>query len=212
MSDGLTVPFALAAGLASLNNSQIVVTACMAEIVAGAIAMGLGGYLAGKSEIEHYDSEREREYHEIITVPEREEQEIVDIFEPYGLTRETVEPLLDILRKDHDKWVDFMMKFELSMERPDDRRSWISAATIGSSYFVGGLVPLVPYMVIQKAQTAFLVSIVTTLFVLFLFGYAKAILLGVEKPVTSAFQMLIIGAAASGLAYGVAKAMPSPHA
>jgi VIT1/CCC1 family predicted Fe2+/Mn2+ transporter len=101
--------------------------------------MGLGGYLAGKSEIEHYESERQREYDEILTVPEKEEQEIVDIFTPYGLSRESVEPLLDRLRVDHDKWVDFMMKFELSLERPDDRRSWISAVTIGSSYFVSVL-------------------------------------------------------------------------
>ncbi|KAJ3280430.1 hypothetical protein HDU76_009188, partial [Blyttiomyces sp. JEL0837] len=133
LSDGLTVPFALAAGLSSLNNSRIVVTAGMAEIVAGAISMGLGGYLAGRSEIEHYEAERKREFEEISEVPHREEAEIIDIFRPYGLDREGVEPLLRLLRADPEKWVEFMMKFELSLERPDNSRSWISAITIGFS-------------------------------------------------------------------------------
>ncbi|KAJ3414118.1 hypothetical protein HDV05_007062 [Chytridiales sp. JEL 0842] len=211
MSDGLTVPFALAAGLASLNNTQIVVTAGMAEIVAGAISMGLGGYLAGRSEIEHYESERQREYDEIATVPEKEEEEIVEIFEPYGLDRASVEPLLTLLKKDHDKWVDFMMKFELSMERPDANRSWISALTIGGSYFLGGLVPLVPYMIFKEAQMAFTVSIVSTLLVLFVFGYVKATLLGVRGPLSSAIQMMVIGAGAAGCAYMVAKLLPTPE-
>ncbi|RKO84983.1 Ccc1 family, partial [Blyttiomyces helicus] len=136
LSDGLTVPFALAAGLSTLNNSRLVVTAGIAEIIAGAISMGLGGFLAGMSEIEHYDSERARECYEVDTCPDKEEEEIVEIFEPYGLDRESVQPLLDVLKKDKNTWVDFMMKFELNLERPSPRRSWISAITIGSSYFV----------------------------------------------------------------------------
>ncbi|KAJ1541164.1 hypothetical protein HK405_010842 [Cladochytrium tenue] len=138
LSDGLTVPFALAAGLASLNNSKIVVTAGMSEIVAGAISMGLGGYLAGMSEIEHYDAERARERMEVDVMPEEEEQEIVDIFHPYGLDRESIEPLLSLLKANPETWVDFMMRFELSLERPSVHRSWISAITIGLSYFVSG--------------------------------------------------------------------------
>ncbi|KAJ1552548.1 hypothetical protein HK405_010911, partial [Cladochytrium tenue] len=185
LSDGLTVPFALAAGLASLGSSRIVVTAGFAEIVAGAISMGLGGYLAGKSEIEHYESEREREFREVAEIPEEEEQEIVDIFAPYGLDRKACEPMLVLLRANPEKWVDFMMKFELSLERPDSSRSWISAVTIGSSYFIGGLVPLIPYIMNDDAMAAFYISIVMTLSVLLAFGYAKAIVLGVRNPVSS---------------------------
>ncbi|KAJ1558020.1 hypothetical protein HK405_014593, partial [Cladochytrium tenue] len=209
LSDGLTVPFALAAGLASLGSSRIVVTAGFAEIVAGAISMGLGGYLAGKSEIEHYESEREREFREVAEIPEEEEQEIVDIFAPYGLDRKACEPMLVLLRANPEKWVDFMMKFELSLERPDNSRSWISAVTIGSSYFIGGLVPLIPYIMNDDAVAAFYISIVTTLSVLLAFGYAKAIVLGVRNPVSSAFQMMLIGACAAGVAYGVATALPA---
>ncbi|KAI9333785.1 Ccc1 family, partial [Zopfochytrium polystomum] len=173
LSDGLTVPFALAAGLASLGNSKIVVTAGVAEIVAGAISMGLGGYLAGKSEIEHYDSERDREFAEISAMPEREEQEIVDIFTPYGLDRKAVQPLLSVLKDDPEKWVDFMMRFELSLERPNASRSWISAITIGFSYLMGGTVPLVPYTLDEHAERAFVVSVIATLTVLLIFGYIK---------------------------------------
>ncbi|KAJ3176367.1 hypothetical protein HK101_010448 [Irineochytrium annulatum] len=205
LSDGLTVPFALAAGLSSLNNSRIVVTAGMAEIVAGAISMGLGGYLAGRSEIEHYDAERRREVHEVLTMPRREEAEIVELFEPYGVGKNEVEPLLERLRADPEMWVDFMMKFELALERPDARRSWISAITIGFSYFMGGLVPLIPYMLFAEAEQAFHVSIVATLSVLLLFGYVKARLLGVQNAPLSALQMMLIGAAAAATAYFVAK-------
>ncbi|KAI9331659.1 VIT family-domain-containing protein [Zopfochytrium polystomum] len=208
LSDGLTVPFALAAGLSSLGNARVVVTAGVAEIVAGGISMGLGGYLAGKSEIEHYEAERAREYCEISTMPEKEEQEIVDIFSPYGLDRKAVEPMLSLLKTDPDKWVDFMMKFELSLERPDSSRSWISAITIGLSYVMGGLVPLIPYMATDDTDRAFIVSIVSTLTVLLIFGYVKAVLLGITKPFTSAFQMMLIGACAAATAYGVAKLLP----
>lgn len=136
LSDGLTVPFALAAGLATFDNSKLVVIAGMAEIAAGAISMGLGGYLAGNLEIEHYDAERLREEFEVQTVPEKEEEEIVEIFEPFGLCKKDLIPLLTALKSNPEKWVDFMMKFELQLERPSKYRTWISALTIGSSYFV----------------------------------------------------------------------------
>lgn len=125
LSDGLTVPFALAAGLASLNNSRLVVTAGFAEIIAGAISMGLGGYLAGKSEIEHYDNERKREETEVELVPYREEEEIFEVFEPYGVNRDECQPIIERLKTDHVKWVDFMMKFELGLEKPSARRTWV---------------------------------------------------------------------------------------
>ena len=175
LSDGLTVPFALAAGLATLNSSRLVVTAGMAEVVAGAISMGLGGYLAGLSEIEHYDAERAREVHEVETIPEREEDEIVEIFEPYGLSRNDLEPMLKALKNDKESWVDFMMKFELQLERPSAFRSWISAITIGLSYLLGGLIPLIPYMIILEANNAMMVSIGVTLLSLFIFGFVKNI-------------------------------------
>ncbi|KAJ3206705.1 hypothetical protein HDU67_008010 [Dinochytrium kinnereticum] len=217
LSDGLTVPFALAAGLANMNSTQVVVIAGMAEIVAGAISMGLGGYLAGRSEIEHYEAEWKRELIEVATVPEKEEQEIVDIFKPYGMSREDVEPLLTLLRADPHKWVEFMMKFELSLEKPDSNRSWISAITIGFSYFMGGLVPLCPYFFVPDAMVALWISIGTTLFVLLIFGYIKARLLGVPRPLFSAainnlvssnfpaVQMMLIGATAAATAFFVAK-------
>ncbi|KAH6565853.1 hypothetical protein BASA61_002019 [Batrachochytrium salamandrivorans] len=208
LADGLTVPFALAAGLASLNNSRLVVTAGFAEIVAGAISMGLGGYLAGLSEIEHYDSERLREVREVETVPLQEEQEILELFEPYGIPTEIVQPMVDILKQDKDTWVDFMMKFELNLEKPDKNRTWISALTIGTSYFLGGLVPLIPYIFIAKTENALYVSAAATILVLLLFGYFKAKMLGNRHPIYSAFQMAFVGAAAAGCAFGIAKTIP----
>ncbi|KAI9333667.1 VIT family-domain-containing protein [Obelidium mucronatum] len=211
LSDGLTVPFALTAGLASLGNSRFVVLAGMAEIVAGAISMGLGGYLAGKSEIEHYESEYAREQKEVIELPEREEEEIIELFEPYELDRTALQPLLDVLKANPDKWVEFMMKYELNLEKPDPSRVWVSALTIGGSYFMGGLVPLIPYMIIEDSYTALYYSIVSTLLVLLVFGFVKGKLVGVNSPVRSALEMMIVGAAASGAAFWIAKAMPQPE-
>jgi VIT1/CCC1 family predicted Fe2+/Mn2+ transporter len=208
LSDGLTVPFALAAGLSTLESSRIVLTAGIAEVVAGSISMALGGYLAGLSEIEHYDSERKREQWEIIHLPHREEQEIVEIFEPYGLPKQSLEPLMDHLRRNTEIWVDFMMKFELNLERPEPSRSYISALTIGSSYFLGGVVPLFPYAIFANANTALMVSAITTVCALFIFGFVKARLLGQGKPFLSAIQMAFIGSVAAASAYGVAQLIP----
>ncbi|KAI8912486.1 Ccc1 family [Gorgonomyces haynaldii] len=208
LSDGLTVPFALAAGLASLDNSRLVVTAGIAEIVAGSISMGLGGFLAGKSEIEHYDCEREREEYEVEHMPEREEEEIHEIFEEYGVQRETLNPLVEYLKSNPSIWVDFMMKFELGLERPNSNRTWISALTIGLSYFLGGLVPLIPYFFLQDAKIALYVSIGVTCLALFVFGYAKAAVLGVGKKLNSALQMTFTGIVAGACAYFIAHAIP----
>lgn len=208
LSDGLTVPFALSAGLASLSNSRLVLVAGIAEIVAGSISMGLGGYLAGLSELEHYDSERGREEYEVVNMPEREEEEIYEIFQEYGVERSELAPLVGRLKRNPTVWVDFMMKFELGLERPNANRTWISALTIGSSYLVGGVIPLLPYMFIADAHDALYVSAATTITALFIFGYFKAFAMGTPKRLQSALQMTFIGAVAAACAYGIARLLP----
>ncbi|RKP08316.1 Ccc1 family [Thamnocephalis sphaerospora] len=203
LSDGLTVPFALAAGLSSLDNSQIVVAAGCAELVAGAISMGLGGYLATVSEIEHYDAERERERAEVRNFPHEEEAEILDILAPYGLDQEALQPVIERLRADPERWVDFMMRFELNLERPDPARTWICALTIGFSYLIGGLVPLLPYFFIQHARTALGWSVGVTLTALFIFGYIKTRLLSARRVWRGAFQTMLVGALAAASAYAL---------
>src|SRR4029450_108431 len=143
MSDGLTVPFALAAGLTgAINSAGIIVTAGMAEIAPGAIAMGLGGYLAAKSDAEHYAKEREREKREVKEIPEEEMREVAQVFHSYGLTHEESEPIVEALSKHPKRWADFMMRFELGLEKPDPKRAFVSAFTIASAYVAGGLIPL----------------------------------------------------------------------
>ncbi|KAJ2995125.1 hypothetical protein HDV02_001063 [Globomyces sp. JEL0801] len=197
LSDGLTVPFALAAGLAALDNSRLVLIAGVAEVVAGSISMALGGFLAGLSEIEHYDSERKREVYEVEEMPIHEENEIVEIFEPYGLDRTALQPLLDHLKANKETWVDFMMKFELNLERPDPNRSW-----------AGGVIPLIPYALIPVARTALMYSAICTIVTLFIFGYVKSVLVGYKKPLWGGFQMMLVGSLAAGAAFGVAKLIP----
>ncbi|KAL7751106.1 Protein ccc1 [Sorochytrium milnesiophthora] len=205
LSDGLTVPFALSAGLSALSSPKLVVTAGLAEIVAGCISMGLGGWLAGRSEINHYDAERKREQREVREVPDAEIEEVVDVFRPYGLDREHLQPLLNRLTADEDQFVDFMMKFELNLERPSPKRSIISALTIGLSYLVGGFVPLVPYMIVDNTGTGLFISAVLTVTALLVFGYVKARVLGMTNPVSSALETGVVGVLAAGTAYGVAR-------
>ncbi|KAI7848624.1 Ccc1 family [Circinella umbellata] len=211
LSDGLTVPFALAAGLSSLGNSKIVVYGGAAELVSGAISMGLGGYLAARSEMDHYKTERLREEREVEECPQDEEDEIVEILEPYGLTREGLQPLIDQLKSDPEKFVDFMMKFELNLEMPDPQRSWISALTIGSSYFFGGLIPLLPYVFIDDSMLALYVSIAVTSLTLLIFGYAKSRLVNPKGALKGAIQTLLIGAIAAGASYGIVFLLPSEN-
>jgi len=204
MADGLTVPFALAAGLSAANvASRVVVVAGVAEIAAGAIAMGLGGYLAARGEIDHYHSERSREFREIRDLQREEEREIVDIFRDYGLDRAACEPILAHFRKDHDAWVDFMMRFELGLETPQPGRALRSAVTIGGAYVVGGLVPLAPYMLIGQLKPALLASIACTGTALAIFGAAKGRFTGVSAW-RSALQTVLIGGVASAVAYLIA--------
>ena len=175
MSDGLTVPFALAAGLSgAVDSNAIVITAGIAEIVAGCIAMGLGGYLAGKTEQEHYESELKREYFEVDNYHQKEIDEVKEIFADYGIDEVTQEHIAQQLSKDKDKWVDFMMKFELGLEKPDANRAHKSASTIAVSYVVGGLIPLSPYYFFKDASTALIYSCAFTAICLFIIGYFKS--------------------------------------
>ena len=207
MSDGLTVPFALAAGLTgAVTASGIIVTAGLAEIAAGSIAMGLGGYLAARSDADHYASERERERREVKEKPELEAREVSEIFEAYGLTPEEIEPILKAFRNHPKSWIDFMMRFELGLEKPDPSRALKSAATIGGAYAAGGFVPLVPYMLLPAAGSALPLSIAVTLAALLAFGFVKGRFTG-ARPVKSALQTALIGSLAAAAAFGIARAI-----
>ena len=206
MSDGLTVPFALAAGLSGAPGatSHIIVIAGIAEIVAGSIAMGLGGYLAGRTEQDHYDSELKREYEEVERVPEMEKQEVREFFEQIGLSKEIQEKATDEIAKEKKQWVDFMMKYELGLDQPDPKRATKSALNIGLSYIAGGIIPLSPYFFIQTPAEALKVSVIATLICLFVFGYFKSKITGVHA-IWGAIKVTLIGALAAGAAFGVAK-------
>ena len=204
MADGLTVPFALAAGLsAAVTSTQIIVTAGLAEIAAGAIAMGLGGYLAARTDQEHFASEERREAWEVDNMREAEVAEVRDIFSTYGLTGDALDSVVTALSADKKRWVDFMMRFELGLEKPDPKRAPISAATIAVSYLVGGLVPLVPYMISGDLRTALLYSIVCTGVALIVFGGVKGKLTGISV-VKSGFQTLLVGGLAASAAFYLA--------
>eukprot|EP00258_Populus_trichocarpa_P008833 XP_002314775.2 vacuolar iron transporter 1 isoform X2 [Populus trichocarpa] len=207
VSDGLTVPFALAAGLSGANaTSSIVLTAGIAEVAAGAISMGLGGYLAAKSEADHYARELGREQEEIKSVPDTEAAEVAEILAHYGIEPHEYGPVVSALRKKPQAWLDFMMKFELGLEKPDPRRALQSALTIAIAYILGGFVPLIPYMFIPSAQDAVIASVILTLAALLIFGFAKGYFTG-NKPFRSALQTALIGAIASAAAFGIAKAV-----
>ncbi len=207
MSDGLTVPFALAAGLSgAINTTGIIVTAGLAEIAAGSIAMGLGGYMAAKSDAEHYVSERAREESEVRVRPDMEAAEVADLFQSYGLTAEESKPIVEALKTRPQAWVDFMMRFELGLEKPNPRRAAISAGTIAGAYIAGGFIPLCPYIVSRTAGSALMVSIIITLSALACFGYVKGRFAG-TRPLRNAIQMLLIGGLAATAAFMLARAI-----
>jgi VIT1/CCC1 family predicted Fe2+/Mn2+ transporter len=206
MSDGLTVPFALAAGLSgAVQSNAVVITAGIAEIVAGSIAMGLGGYLAGKTEQEHYQHELKREYAEIENVPEKEKGEVKMVFARYGLNDSTQNIIAEELSKNKEMWVDFMMKYELGLEKPDVNRARNSAATIGISYIIGGLIPLTAYFFTQTPYSGLMISALLTVICLFIFGYFKSVVTG-QPPFKGALKVTLIGIAAASAAFLVAKA------
>ncbi len=205
MSDGLTVPFALAAGLSgAVSGTSIIVIAGIAEIAAGSIAMGLGGYLAGKTELDHYKAELKREKEEVETVPEKEKEEVRDFFANIGLSEEMQVKAAEEIAKDKKQWVDFMMKYELGLEKPDPRRARKAALNIGISYAIGGLVPLSPYFFIDAPIQALRVSAIITLLSLFVFGFLKSRITGVN-PWLGALRVTVIGALAATAAFGVAR-------
>jgi VIT1/CCC1 family predicted Fe2+/Mn2+ transporter len=207
MSDGLTVPFALAAGLSgAISTTSIIVTAGLAEIAAGSIAMGLGGYMAARSDAEHYFSERAREEAEVRDKADIEAAEVAEVFQSYGLTADESKPIVDALRKRPQGWVDFMMRFELGLEKPDPKRAVISAGTIAGAYIAGGFVPLGPYLLLPTASTALTVSVITTLSALAIFGYIKGHFTG-ASPLRSAIQTMLIGGLAAAAAFMIARAI-----
>lgn len=207
MADGLTVPFALAAGISgAIASTHIVVTAGLAEVAAGSIAMGLGGFLAARGDAEHYRSELRREEREIVEVPEHEAQEITDLFKDYGVSAAEAAPVITALRREPKAWRNFMMRFELGLEEPDPKRALRSAFTIAGSYIVGGMIPLLPYMLAGDAHSALLISIAVTLLALIVFGFVKGHFTGVSK-IKSAWQTALVGSLAAGVAFGIAKAI-----
>lgn len=204
MSDGLTVPFALAAGLSgAVGSTGIIITAGLAEVAAGSIAMGLGGYLAGKTEIDHYNSELKREQIEVEEVPEKEKQEVRDVFAEMGLSEETQHVIAEEMAKDKEKWVDFMMKYELGLDKPDPKRARNSAFNIGLSYIAGGLIPLSPYFFADTPIDGLKFSAAITVICLFIFGFFKAKFTG-QNPWAGALRVTFIGSVAAAAAFFIA--------
>lgn len=213
MSDGLTVPFALAAGLSGAvqGNVSLIWIAGIAEISAGSIAMGLGGYLAGRTEQDHYESELKKEYWELTHKRKDEIWEVKKVFLDWGLTEETAEEATQEIIKDDKRWVDFMMKYELGLEKPDPKRASRSAFNIGLSYIVGGLIPLMPYFFVSDAISGLKLSAIITLACLFIFGFFKSKITGVN-PWTGGLKVMMIGALAAGAAFSIAKLIEGGHA
>ena len=209
MSDGLTVPFALAAGLTGAaavmaKGTGIIVTAGLAEIAAGSIAMGLGGYLAARTDAEHYASELDREYRETVELRDVEIEEVAKVFRDYGLSDDQMAPVVKAITGDQKRWVDFMMRFELGLEEPDPARAGRSAGTIAASYIAGGLVPLTPYILMKEVNAALSVSIGVTLLALFVFGSIKGHYTGV-KPLRGGIQTVLVGGLAAAAAFFIAR-------
>ena len=205
MSDGLTVPFALAAGLSGTNvSTALVVTAGLAEVAAGSIAMGLGGYLAAKGDAEHYQNEKRREEVEILELPHVEREEVASVFRDYGLSEAQIEPILQAFENNHPAWVDFMMRFELGLDEPDPRRALKSAFAIALAYIAGGLIPLAPYMLTHETKVGLGFSVVVTLVALMIFGYVKGRFTGAQ-PFRSAMHTTLIGGAAATAAFLIAR-------
>jgi VIT1/CCC1 family predicted Fe2+/Mn2+ transporter len=206
MADGLTVPFALAAGLTgtALATTRIVVVAGLAEIAAGSIAMGLGGYLAARTDRDHYRSEREREIRETVELPDKEREEVADVFRGFGMSESEIAPVVRAISSDQKRWVDFMMRFELGFEEPDPQRARNSALTIAVSYILGGLVPLASYIFMSNLFSALEVSIAVTLIALFVFGFVKGRLTGIT-PWRGGAQTVVTGGLASAAAFGLAR-------
>jgi vacuolar iron transporter family protein len=204
MSDGLTVPFALAAGLSAIANTRFIVIGGLAEIAAGSVAMGLGGYLAARGDAEHYEQEKAREYREIKEIPDQEKAEVSSVFHSYGLPADESARVAEALSHHPKAWVDFMMRFELGLEEPDPKRAVTSAGTIAGAYIAGGLIPLSPYLILASPTRGLEFSAIVTLAALGIFGYIKGKYTG-ERALRSAIQTMVIGGVAAGVAFALAK-------
>lgn len=204
IADGLTVPFALAAGLVSAVDSNLIITtAGIAEIAAGSIAMGLGGYLAGRTEIDHYASELKREYEEVELFPEKEKQEVMEVFEEYGISKKLQEEVAEEMSKNKDHWVNFMMRFELGLEKPHPKRAIKSALNIGLAYVVGGLIPMIPYFLTETPAEGLKYSSIITIACLAVFGYFKSKVTG-QPLFAGTLKVVFIGVLAAGAAFLIA--------
>ena len=204
LSDGITVPFALTAGISgAIDSNAIIITAGLAEICAGSIAMGLGGYLSAKTEEEHYFAELQREYNEVETLYEREQEEVREVFAGYGLSRASQDLIVEEMCKDKDKWVEFMMRYELGLEKPDTKRARKSAMNIAVSYIVGGLIPLLGYVFTSTAAHGLRDSTIITVMCLIVFGYMKSKMTG-QNPITGSLKTTGIGILAAASAFGIA--------
>lgn len=212
-ADGLTVPFALTAGLSSLGDTRLVVMGGLAELFSGAISMGLGAYLAAKTEREHYNSEERRERDEVANMPDEERQEIYDIMARYHISYDAATPLVTELCKNPEMWVQFMMDFELRLEKPHTSRAWASALTMGMSYFIGGLIPMIPYFFMETAMQALAASVIITAVILLVFGYIKTVITVHSRLAGcwGAVETLVIGALAAGAAYGIVRFLDADH-
>ena len=215
MADGLTVPFALAAGLTGAvqgleHPTLIVVTAILAEVAAGSIAMGLGGYLAARTDAEHYAAERLREERETVEIPDEEAEEVAKVFREYGLDEKTVGTVTAAVCADKKRWIDFMMRFELGLEKPEPARARRSALTIAFSYIMGGIIPLSPYVVLNDINYALVGSVAVTALALLIFGYVKG-LYTTQRPFRGAWQTLLVGGLAAAAAYSLASLFPHEH-
>ena len=205
MSDGLTVPFALAAGLSgAVASTGLIVTAGLAEVAAGSIAMGLGGYLAARTDAEHFAGERRREERETQRLPEVEAAEVADIFRGYGLPEEAIDTVVSSIRSDRKRWVDFMIRFELGLTEPEPGRAQRSALTIALAYIVGGLIPLAPYFFIHSVRSALLASVLVTVTALFVFGFIKG-QFTTDRPIRSGWQTILVGGLAAAAAFTIAR-------
>ncbi|KAK3642611.1 Protein ccc1 [Elasticomyces elasticus] len=210
-ADGLTVPFALTAGLSSLGSSKLVILGGLAELFAGSLSMGLGAYLAAVTEKKHYEVEELRERREVKEKPQAEEDEIYDIFEQYGIGRSQSKGVVEGLKANEDMWVRFMMDFELKLVKPVTKMAWIEGAVMGVAYFFGGLLPMIPYFALHNVTHALFTSIGITAVILVVFGYVKAIVTGCrhKDAAWSAVQTLIVGVVAAGASYGIVRGVNS---
>ncbi|EXK23682.1 hypothetical protein FOMG_19557 [Fusarium oxysporum f. sp. melonis 26406] len=208
-SDGLTVPFALTAGLSATGSIKLVIMGGLAELFAGAISMGLGAWLAADTDRQHYEKELTRKEQEVHQMPNAEEHEIHDIFAEYGISHEASTAVVQSLRANPDMYIKFMMHFKLRLEKPGSFKSWLSALFMGLSYFIGGLIPMVPYFCFKNVYHALFASIGISVVILLTFGYVKAHITGLDtkESAFSAVQTLVVGAFAAATSYGIVRGL-----